>query len=298
MDRRHFLPLALCAAAFCGALLASRPSAPAAAGAAAAGLSEVTYKMANWSDCASFDDDTTYTAVSCAAFDVAACNHHCTSGWCLDLCGSSCASGAGAICAAEYLNDIETTCAHIETTMLSAAAVEGSAELSYGQGAAFGDALSNGCDHHLYCGFCDSGCKQAVQAFPDGAYESGRLNVGPHLMRIMNNLTDICASRRSGGAARAAAQRLVDAPPASVSGGSAPGGLKAGGDQGHGMGEGADGGAGGGGSGGAGLVDDDDDFVSPPLTTSSGTNKTAAEIAGDDFTAPARRAARGLRARS
>ena len=161
MDRRHFLPLALCAAAFCGALLASRPSAPAAAGAAAtaAGLSEVTYKMANWSDCASFDDvrrHVVHGPSPCAAFDVAACNRTARRAG-ASTCAGARARARGRDLRGRVLRHRDDVRAHRDD-MLSAAAVEGSAELSYGQGAAgrFGDALSNGCDHHLYCGFCES----------------------------------------------------------------------------------------------------------------------------------------------
>ena len=46
-----------------------------------------------------FDDDNSYTNATCKGFDRAACNVHCTSGWCLELCGDSCSSHLWARCA-------------------------------------------------------------------------------------------------------------------------------------------------------------------------------------------------------
>ena len=175
-----------------------RAEAPAASRTAAGpGLSEVTYEMANWTDCSSYDDDDAYTAAACGSFDVAACNHHCASGWCLELCGDACFAGEGAVCAAGYLEDLATTCAAARAAGAEPTRSLAGEATPFGAGKLFGNELSNGCDHHVYCDFCGVACRAALKKYPYGELYAGKLNVGPHAMRLLTNLTQVCAEEEA-----------------------------------------------------------------------------------------------------
>jgi hypothetical protein len=65
---------------------------------------------ADWS-CDAFDDDAVYSNVTCAAFDAAICAWGAEQTWLFSaFCGAACNAGAGAACAMELLNDLDTTC--------------------------------------------------------------------------------------------------------------------------------------------------------------------------------------------
>ena len=175
---------------------AAVPSAAAAASAAALAADVANLEIF---DCGSYDDDSTYTNATCKGFDTAACNMHCTEGWCLDLCGDACESGAGAICATAYLSDITATCESISWNE-GAPSTALTGDKPYGKGSGVGDA--EGCDHHVYCAFCESECQNLLNQWPEGRY-TAFTNVGPHAMRLLGNLTTICASVTEGPSTKA-----------------------------------------------------------------------------------------------
>ena len=138
---------------------------------------------------ADFDDDGTYTNSTCKGFDRAACNVHCTSGWCLELCGDSCMSGAGALCAATFLSDITSLCETVSWKHTPKRSL--ASRYPYGRGS--DNDYAEGCDHHLYCSFCNPTCQNLLNEYPEGEFVAFT-NVGPHAMRLLSNLTEICTS--------------------------------------------------------------------------------------------------------
>lgn len=136
--------------------------------------------------CENFDDDIVYTNTTCAMEDRSACDFYCSSGWCAELCGDDCRGGSGAVCAVSYLDAIWDTCAtvHFKKKIDFPFTTYGNGSLDSSEASA--------CDHHLYCRFCDETCRSLLVAFGWGQYEDS-LNVGPHSMLLLNNLTEICS---------------------------------------------------------------------------------------------------------
>ena len=141
-------------------------------------------------ECEDFDDDSLYSNATCKGFDRAACNVHCASGWCLELCEDSCKSGGGAVCASSLLSDVTSLCESVAWEKYTPQrALAG--HYPYGRGSDDGDA--DGCDHHLYCNYCNPTCQNLLNEYPEGKYIAFT-NVGPHAMRLLSNLTEICES--------------------------------------------------------------------------------------------------------
>ena len=147
--------------------------------------------------CDAFDDDGTYTPSVCGAFDASACAASCADGWCAELCGRSCSRNEGAICAARALGNISTLCATLDYA--DAPAATRTYDTSVGRGSM---AYAEGCDHHVYCAFCESECQNLLNQWPEGRY-AAFTNVGPHAMRLLGNLTTICASVTEGPSTKA-----------------------------------------------------------------------------------------------
>ena len=136
-----------------------------------------------------FDDDSLYSNATCKGL-TARRNVHCASGWCLELCEDSCKSGGGAVCASSLLSDVTSLCESVAWEKYTPQrALAG--HYPYGRGSDDGDA--DGCDHHLYCNYCNPTCQNLLNEYPEGKYIAFT-NVGPHAMRLLSNLTEICES--------------------------------------------------------------------------------------------------------
>ena len=143
--------------------------------------------------CDTYDDDETYTPSVCGAFDASACSASCADGWCAELCGDSCSRNEGAICAANALGNISTLCstldyASIPTGTVAYESTKGHKSMEYAEG----------CDHHAYCSFCGSTCQNLLTQYPIGSEFISSMNFGPHAMRLLGNLSDICTARLAG----------------------------------------------------------------------------------------------------
>ena len=159
-------------------------------------------------DCASFDDEAAYTNATCRDFDLGACNAHCTSGWCLSVCGDACARGEGALCAMAFLSELGARCASgvrwsDPAAAGAAASLNGARPYGVGvatsRGAADDDASeqAEGCDHHAYCAACGDECRNVLTQHPVGAYVT-TINAGPHAMMLLANFSELCAGMLAG----------------------------------------------------------------------------------------------------
>ena len=57
---------------------------------------------------------------------------------------------------------------------------------------------AEGCDHHAYCSFCGETCQNLLTQYPIGSEFISSMNFGPHAMRPLGNLSDICTARLAG----------------------------------------------------------------------------------------------------
>eukprot|EP00622_Pseudochattonella_farcimen_P003312 FR738458.1.p1 GENE.FR738458.1~~FR738458.1.p1 ORF type:complete len:346 (+),score=39.84 FR738458.1:74-1039(+) len=147
-------------------------------------------------NCSDYDDDSLYTADSCGGYDKSACSNHCASGWCYELCGTgtdSCEDGSGAVCAMTALNDLKETCARV---LSSLEVVPGDLVLPSGED---DDGASNeGCDEHVFCQYCNHGCKEAVGRYAPVVMSTKLYDYfldegsGPTAMGILSNITAVC----------------------------------------------------------------------------------------------------------
>ena len=129
----------------------------------------------------------------CGAFDASACAASCTDGWCAELCGAACSRNEGAICAADALGNISALCSTLDyatrpTTTMAYESTRGHKSMEYAEG----------CDHHAYCSFCGETCQNLLTQYPIGSEFISSMNFGPHAMRLLGNLSDICTARLAG----------------------------------------------------------------------------------------------------
>jgi len=122
----------------------------------------------SWS-CSEFDDDTTFTNVTCRVADEQVCEDSCYKcGWCSTLCKSECDRGSGVVCAMELLSNLTSTCAllsSMESAMeqetayhVSSATATGNASLSFDNLTE----ISGACDKHTMCEFCTGDCRELI----------------------------------------------------------------------------------------------------------------------------------------
>lgn len=173
------------------------------------------------SSCTEYDDDATYNIFTCGSYDTTACSLHCAEGTgCYHFCGTgggpsdpTCADGSGAVCAAEAIADIGSTCLSIQSksdgvvTYSWSDSDDGSSSpgTSDAVQSAATDADDNygvtqmACDYHIYCKYYTTRAKTVIYTYAKELWSSHKWNTvydvtgaGPMAMMLLNNITSLC----------------------------------------------------------------------------------------------------------